>query len=384
MRSIIHLHIPAFPVAVERARRMELRTRPVIVGPISSQRGRVVAASSEAHEAGIRRGMPMPAAIRRMRDAVVVDPDQELYSYISRRITEKLFFFSPSVEPIRYGHFFVDVSGTRRLFGHAADCAERISRTISGELSLPGVLGIAGNKLVSSIAARILRPGLEICDVPSGSEKEFLAPLRVQLLPSAGKVEGVLVEDLNVRVIRELASIELGLLAHLFGRQGNDLYREARGIDESPVRPPRREPSVLVEESLAEETNDDRLLLSILYRLTEDAAAALGRRRVVSGALTLYLRYADQYDKSRTVSLDPPANQEGVLFHSAERLFFSICSRRQRVRHISMEFARFSPADTQMSLFRMPDEGRETRASVAVREVREKYGLSAIACGRTL
>jgi DNA polymerase-4 len=383
MRSIIHLHIPAFPVAVERARRAELRTRPVIVGATTSRKGRVVAASPEAHEAGIKKGMPMSAAMRRMRDAVAVDPDRELYSYISRRIAEKLFFFSPSVEPARYGHFFVDVSGTKRLFGCAADCAARMKRAVLRELGLPGVLGIAGNKLVSFVAARILRPGLEICDVPSGSEAQFLAPLRVQLLPSVSKVEGVLVDDLNVRVIRELACIELELLAHLFGRRGTLLYREARGVDESPVRPPRKEPSVLAEESLTDETNDDAHLLSILYRLTEDLCAAMRERSAVPGALTLYIRYADQYEMSRTVALDSPQNHEGGLFTWVESLFFKVCTRRQCVRHMALELTCLSPAHIQMSLFPGVQEAKASTGR-AIHAIRERYGLSAIACGRTL
>ena len=384
MRSIVHLHIPAFPVAVERARRADLRARPVIVGPASSRRGRVVAASLEAHEAGIRRGMPMSTAVRRMRDAVVLDPDRELYSYVSRRIAEKLLLFSPSVEPARYGHFFVDMSGTRRLFGRTVDCAARMSRAVSNDLSLPGVLGVARNKLVSSVAATILRPGLTLCDVPPGSEAEFLAPLRVHLLPSVRTVEGILVDDLNIRVVRELALIELGLLARLFGSQGSTLYREARGIDESPVRPPRTEPSVLAEESLADETNDDRALLCVLYRLTEDAAVVLRQRRVVARALTLYIRHSDQYSTSKTVALHPPSNREGVLFRSAEKLFFKACTRRQCVRHMSIELTRFSPADTQMSLFPAATEERKDSAKRAVEAVRDKYGLSAIACGRML
>jgi DNA polymerase-4 len=303
---------------------------------------------------------------------------------VSRRIAERLLFFSPSVEPARYGHFFVDMSGTGKLFGRAVDCAARMNRTVSEDMSLPGVLGIARNKLVSSIAAKVMSPGLEVCDVPPGSETEFLAPLRVHLLPSVSSVEGVLVDDLNVRVVRELASIELGLLARLFGRRGSTLYREARGVDESPVRPPKTEPSILVEENLADETNDDRALLSTLYRLTEDAVLALRKRRVVAGALALYIRYTDQYSTSRTVVLDRPTNRQAPLFSSVEKLFFKICVRRQCVRYISIEFTRFTPADTQMNLFPLEDGDREDSANRAMEAIREKYGLSAIACGRTL
>jgi len=382
VRSIIHLHIPAFAVAVERARNARLRARPVIVGPASLPRGRVVAASFEAYEAGIRRGMPLSKAARQYRGAVIVNPDQQLYAYVSRRITEKLFSFSPAVEPVRFGHFFVDLSGTGRLFGHVVDCAARIRRAIAEDLDLPGAIGVARNKLVSSIAARVIRPGAQVCDVPMGSESQFLAPLDVGVLPSVPRVEETLVDDLNIRLVMELASIKLAHLARLFGGQGVLLYKEARGIDESPVRPPKREPSVLVEETLAQETNDDRALLVVFYRLTERAAEALRKRKVVPRIVTLYLKYSDEFKVTRTASLDSCSNLEGSLFRSVENLFFKACGRRQCVRHVSLEFARLFPAERQMALFARDGQEREALVGRAVELVRERFGTSVIVPGR--
>lgn len=382
IRSIVHLHIPAFPVAVERARSARLRARPVIVGPASSPRGRVVAASFEAYEAGIRRGMPLSRAVRQCRSAVVVNPDRQLYAYVSRRIAEKLLSFSPAVEPVRYGHFFVDLSGTRRLFGHVVDCAARIRRAVEDELDLPGAVGVARNKLVSSVAARVIRSGLQLCDVPTGSEAQFLAPLDVRVLPSVPGVAETLVEDLNVRLVLELASIRLAHLARLFGSQGVLLYKEARGIDESPVRPPRREPSVLVEETLARDTNDDQALLMVLYRLTERAAEALRQKRAVPRSLTVYLKYSDEFDVTRTSPLDSWSSLDGALRRSVEHIFFKACTRRQRVRHLSLEFTRLSPGERQMALFAGGSQDREALVGRAVDLLRERFGTSAIIPGR--
>jgi DNA polymerase-4 len=384
LRNIIHLHVPAFQVAVERARRAELRSRPVVVGSTCSGAGRVISLSLEAFEAGVRRGMRLSKAMRYSKDIVVVDPDAQLYSYVAGKITERLFSLSPAVEPARFGHFFVDVSGTRRLFGQAVDCAVRIRRLVLDDLSLPGALGIARNKLVSSIAAKIVTPLGKICDVPPGSESEFLSPLDVCLLPSVDKVKEVLVDDLNVKLVRELASVELNRLAHIFGREGVLLYREARGIDESPVRSPRREPSVLVEETLAYDTNEDRVLLAALYRMSEQAGSALRERRVLPRRLTLYVRYADDFDAARTASLEPASDLDRTLFASVERLFYLVCSRRQCVRHISLEFAGLFPSEKQMALFSRESPGDNGSADKAVDLVRERYGPEAIRVGRML
>ncbi len=328
--------------------------------------------------------MRLSKAMRHCRDIVIVDPDAQLYSYVARKITEKLFSLSPAVEPARFGHFFVDVSGTGRLFGRAVDCAARIGRLVLDDLCLPGALGIARNKLVSSIAAKIVTPIGRICDVPPGSESGFLSPLDVCLLPSVGRVKQVLVEDLNVRLVRELASVEFNHLASIFGKEGASLYREARGIDESPVRSPRREPSVLVEETLVEDTNDDRTLLAALCRMSEQAGSMLRDRRAVPGRATLYLRYADDFESARTAPVEPPSNLDRRLFASVESLFYLVCSRRQRVRHVSIEFAGLLPSQKQMALFSPEIPGRSRGASRAVDLVRGRYGEEAIRVGRML
>lgn len=382
VRNIVHLHIPAFAVAVERARRTKLRDRPLIVGSTSSPRGRVVAASFEAYEAGIRRGMPLSRALKQCRGVVVVNPDQQLYSYVSKRIVEKLFSFSPAVEPLRYGHFFVDMSGTKKILGHAVDSALQMRRAVTDDLNLCGTVGIARNKLVSSVAARIIQPGEYICDVPAGSESQFLAPFDVRVLPSVKTVEETLVRDLNVRSVRELASIRLAHLSRLFGADGSSLYKEARGIDESPVRPPTKEPSVLVEDSLPEDTNDDGALLRVLYRLTEQAAETLRQRAVFPRAATVYLRYSDQFDATRTASIDSRSNLDSVLFRSVEDLFFKVCSRRQRVRYVSIEFTRLTRRERQMSFFAKERLDTGEQVSTAVQLIRNRFGSSAISPGR--
>ncbi|MEJ2726384.1 MAG: DNA polymerase IV, partial [Deltaproteobacteria bacterium] len=55
-RHIIHIHIPAFPIAVARVCRPELRGRPVVVAPPLSERALIVSVSPEARKQGIFKG----------------------------------------------------------------------------------------------------------------------------------------------------------------------------------------------------------------------------------------------------------------------------------------------------------------------------------------
>ena len=51
-RSIIHLHIPALPIAVARTSQASLRNRPVAVAPLQSDRPVVLSVSGEARREG--------------------------------------------------------------------------------------------------------------------------------------------------------------------------------------------------------------------------------------------------------------------------------------------------------------------------------------------
>ena len=78
-RTILHLDIPAFPVAVERVMDARLRERPVAIAPVGGARPQLLAVSDEARKEGIEVGMFLPLALRRCRDLVVLNPNRRLY-----------------------------------------------------------------------------------------------------------------------------------------------------------------------------------------------------------------------------------------------------------------------------------------------------------------
>ena len=63
-RSIIHLNVADFAVAVERAVDCRLRDWPVIIAPEGAARAAVYDMSEEAYRDGIRKGMALRRAVR--------------------------------------------------------------------------------------------------------------------------------------------------------------------------------------------------------------------------------------------------------------------------------------------------------------------------------
>ena len=384
-RHIIHLHIPAFPIAVERVCRPELRDRPVAVAPIHSERALILSVSTEARREGIVKGMPLGKAVKFCPDLKVLPPNSRLLGQASKGLNDVVTRYTPLWEPSRPGHIYLDVTGTERLWGKAREAGVRLRREIRGGLCLAGVVGVSGNKMVSSIASRIVRSE-EVVDVMQGEEAYFLAPLDADVLPGIGPFrKRFLLEELHITLVREIASMDLGSLKLIFGRQAFVIHQRALGIDPTPVYPPRREPQISEGATLAQDDNDDKRLLALLYTLVERCAHRLRKRQLVPRKGGIMVRYADQLEARRRVAFSGGSFWDFHLYAPIEEAFFKACRRRVRVRFMKVWFQDFTPLSPQLSLFAAPlPEGDKKRiqAVQALDRIRARHGVDAIQCGR--
>jgi DNA polymerase-4 len=379
LRSVLHLDIAAFGIAVERVVDPALRGRPVVVAPVGTSRAVVVTVSLEARLWGIHRGMLLEAAARRCPDLVALPPNQRLYRRATGSVFDIVTRYTPVVEPSPSGRFFLDMTGTHRLFGAVQDAGARIQREIERRLRLEPAVGAATNKLLSRVAAKIMRPD-GLCDVFPGGEAAFLEPLEVALLPRLGPEMRHQLDELNLRIIRELAAVPLPELMMVFGSRGRLLYRNARGVDETPVRPVERAPSVIEEELLEEDTNNREVLHAALRRMVERGAGRLRDQGVMARAMEIRIRYADSVEAFRCRPLVRVPPVEARLFDIARRWFDALCTRRIRVRYLEIRFRDLHRMPRQLELFGagMRDQRRDFSLAQAVDAIRRRFGDGAV------
>ncbi len=189
MRSVLFVDPPAFCTSLEGLVAPALRTRPLAVAPPGADRATILALSVEARLAGLKRGMSVRKAQRLCPDLIVLPPNPRLYARASRALHEIFRIYAPTIEPRGYGHAFLDLTGTGRLFGPPQDVAARIRRE-GRQLRLGFSVGVASNKLVSQAAIKADRRGREggrtaesLLYVPSGDERGFLAPHPLEIMP---------------------------------------------------------------------------------------------------------------------------------------------------------------------------------------------------------
>jgi len=384
MRHIIHFHIPAFPIAVARICQPKLRDRPVAVAPARSERTIVLSASGEARKEGVFKGMPLGKAIAVCPKLTVLAPDPELTEKASQNVLKMVAHFTPLWEPSRPGNIHLDLTGTERLWGKAKDTSCRLRREVQARLHLSGTVGVASNKMVSRIASRIM-PSEEVLDVGDGEEASFMAPLPVNVIPGIGRFrKKVLLEELNITRVRQLALLDINSLRLIFGMQAFAIHQKAFGIDPTPVHPPLEKPLVREEVTLSPDENDDRKLLGVLYRLVEKSCHRLRSRALFPQKAGLLIRYSDQIECKRLFTLPYSSFWDFDLYPPLENLFLKVYNRRMRVRFMRIWFEDFS-VHIQRSLFHdlSPDTKKKFPVIKALDRIRKRYGEEAIRYGKT-
>ena len=385
IRSVLFVDPPAFVATVERMAAPALRSRPLAVAPPGADRATVLALSSEARAAGIARGMLVRQAKKLCPDLVLLPPNPRLYARASRALHEILRIYAPVIEPRGYGHAFLDLTGTERLFGPLVDVAERIRREAAARLRLPLTVGAAANKLVSEAATRVGRldgwaEGREYGGrwpmlVPLGSEAGFLAPHLVPLLP--GIPEDILfrLDEYQLERIGQVAEIAESELCAVFGARGRLLRARSRGIDARPVLPPEVKAEYRVSHILATDTNDLDILHALLRRLTEALGRRLRHRGLGARRMVVEVEYADSTSSARGISL-PAAALDRELWDGARRALGLALTRRLAIRMVTVTADRLLEPRAQLDLFDTHAECVATRAEVLQRAIDYVKGVN--------
>lgn len=386
-RSIIHINVADFAVAVERVLDRRLDSRPVIVAPEGATRAAVVDMSEEAFQAGVRKHMPLSRALRRCRNARVLPPRPDRYGQAMARMLKSALPCSPLIEPGEGdGHLFVDITGSSRLLGPPVDVAWRLSRRIRRDLGLVPIWSVATSKLIAKIATRLVKPLGEYI-VDPGDEAAFLAPLPLFLVPGIEPGDLAQFNDFNMIRVFQAATLSTDQMETLFGHRGRFIHDRLHGIDPSPVRPVDQPPPRVVEcEEFGDDTNDRSQMERSLYRLVEQAGRQLRHQALAARRIALVLEHTDGVRRIRQVTATPATANDFTLFTHARRVLNLAWTRRVRLRRMTLVCDRLTYPPAQRLLFeperRMAE--RQDRLVATMDRVRQRFGTDALAMGRML
>lgn len=363
MRIIAHLDLDAFFASVEERDRPRLHGLPIVVGadPRGGEgRGIVSTANYKAREYGIRSALPISIAWRLSETArragklpaVFLEPDFQKYaeasnavfSIIKKQLQKRAVLYStivehnndhagfvgraPLIEKASIDEAYLDVTFTGS-YGDACELANRIKADIKEREQLTCSIGVGPNKLIAKIASDAQKPdGFTL--VQEEDAEKFFDPLPLRAIPGVGPKTEEALKRIGVRTVRDAKRFSPEELRGMMGKWGAKLYEKLRGRDESPVVEEYEVKSIGEQETFDTDTRDPNFLSARLKELCADVF----RRFKGSGfasfrTVVVTVRFADFITKSRSKTLEAPANSKVTLEFEAFKLLMPFLDARE-------------------------------------------------------
>jgi DNA polymerase-4 len=379
MRTIFHLDLDAFFVSVERILDSRLNGKPVIVGGDPKYgRGVVAACSYEARAFGLHSAMPIRTAYKLCPHGIYLHGHGDEYTRFSKAVKIILEQYVPLIEQASIDEFYLDMTGTQRMYGSMFAFASRVQKEIWDKLGLPCSIGIGSNKTVAKIGSDCMKPKGVTYIIP-GMEKEFLAPMPVETIPGVGRVMRQSLNARGIYIIGDIAKLPSNYFSTAFGKYGVDLWRKAHGEGTEYLTIQRKRKSISRENTFSNDITSEYEIRNSLFYLTGKVCQSLRNKGWEAATIDIKLRYTDFQTLTRSKSIKP-TDDDKMIFETAWNLMKKARTRRVGIRLIGVGVTNFSPLNEQEYLFE-DYEVKRKKMLRAVTRIRDKFGYDSLLIG---
>lgn len=322
-RKIIHIDMDAFFASVEERDNPDLVGKPVIIGADPRKtggRGVVSTCNYEARKFGVHSAMNSKEALERCPEAIFISGNYQKYRQVGQQIREIFKRYTDLFEPMSIDEAYLDVSENKLGIKSAVKLAKMIQFDIWQEVQLTCSAGVSYNKFLAKLASDFDKPhGLTLI-LPDEAE-DFLKRLPIEKFYGVGKQSVKRLHELGVYTGQDLLKIpEMTLIDH-FGRFGYDLYRKARGISNSPVKPNRVRKSIGSERTYGKLLRNDEDIKAEISKHVRRVADLLEQHSKLGKVVILKVRYSDFSTLTKRRSLDLATQDREQIEREAYAIF---------------------------------------------------------------
>ncbi|MEO8403597.1 MAG: DNA polymerase IV [Chitinophagaceae bacterium] len=371
IRHIAHFDLDSFFVSVEIMNNPSLKGKPVLVG--GYERGVVAACSYEARKFGIHSAMPMKKAMQLCPHAIITNSSRGEYSKYSRWVTDIIANKVPLFEKASIDEFYIDMTGMDKFFG-VSKYTRELRMQIMKETGLPISCGLSSAKFISKMATNEAKPN-GFLEVPRGKEKEFLWPMAIEKINGVGKQTEIQLKNLGLYTLEDIAKTPLKILEKQLGKWAESLWNKAHGIGNADIDTNWEQKSMSHENTFDKDYTDTEFLHSELVRLTEKTAYSLREDELLTGCLTVKIRYSDFETTSRQETIDY-TSLDDLLIAKAKDLFTKSYQKGRPARLLGVRFSQLIPFTMQMSLF--DNNSGKLNLYKAVDNIKNQFGSKVV------
>ena len=235
-RTILHCDMNSFYASVELLEHPELDGKPVAVcGDPHSRHGIILAKNEEAKKYKVQTAETIWQARRKCPDLILLAAHHYKYERFSKIINAIYLRYTDLVEPFSIDESWLDVTGSLSKFGLTGkEIADEIRETVKAETGLRQSVGVSFNKIFAKMGSDYKKPDATTV-ITRENYKDILWPLPARDLIFVGKSTAAKLESLNIRTIGAIAQADPSMLHRVFGKHGDEMYRYANGLEDSPV-----------------------------------------------------------------------------------------------------------------------------------------------------
>lgn len=328
-REILHVDMNNFYASVECLYHPELRGKPVAVGGDPERRhGIVLAKNYEAKRFGVKTGEALWQAREKCPDILFVEPHFDRYLKYSQMAHEIYDGFTDQVESFGLDECWLDVTGSRSLFGGGEQVAKIIRGRIKSELGVTASVGVSFNKIFAKLGSDMKKPDATTV-IRRKNYRTAVWPLPAEDLLYVGPATKRKLKQMHIQTIGELANTDVSLLELRFGKIGRMLWSFANGLDTSPVAKAGQGPKI---KSIGNSTTTPRDLINdhdirvTLYVLCESVAQRLREQGARCTTVQVSMRDNELFCYEAQAPLETPSYTARTIFACA----WALCREKRR------------------------------------------------------
>ena len=389
-RVILHCDCNNFYASVELLKYPELRDKPVAVaGDPEGRHGIILAKNMTAKRMGVQTAETIWQARRKCPGLILLPPHHDEYSAMSRRVNDIYLSVTDQVEPFSVDESWLDVTGSRRLFGDGKTIADTLRRRIREELGITISVGVSDNKAWAKLGSDYKKPDATTV-ITRENVADILHPLPVEDMLFVGRAAAEVLRRHGIATIGMLAAAPRTSLVKWLGKQGDGLWLTANGLDDAPVlRWGEGEAVKSVGNGMTypHDLVGEASWHAGLMPLCDSVGARLRAQHLKCRTVTVQIKDPQFRTISRQKTLPMPTNLTKVLFSEALGILRQCWRKDAPIRLLTVTATALCGEDeeipAQLSFLAdvKPDDPRQAALERAVDGVRQRFGRDVIAPG---
>ncbi len=383
-RAILHCDLNNFFASVSLLSNQTVKDLPVAVcGSVEERHGIVLAKNEIAKKFGVKTAQTVREAKSKCPDLVILSPnysEYKKYSQAAHRIYER---YTDMIEPFGIDECWLDVTGSRMLFGSGEQIANKIRQDIKSELGITVSVGVSFNKVFAKLGSDMKKPDA-VTVISRENFKEKIWGLPIEDLLFVGKRTTDKLNSSGIFTIGDITLCDDLTLKRLLGKNGVDLKMYALGLDSSPVVTPDGESkpkSVGRTVTPGSDITSNEQVWEIYLSLSEDIADTLKEKGLYAGGITVHTRTVSLAVKETSRSFSGGINSSILIAKKAMELFKEVYRWDAPLRSVGLRAINLRSEKTavQQDIFgtSSEDEKQELIES-SIDSVRKRFGSKSV------